>query len=389
MIARFFLGLGLFALMLVSSVTTYMYLGGRQSKVAITSQKPTVGSPRPSAFSLPGTLYLSQSGALYSYSIGRFHQLTPEEGWTQPYWNADGQNLLAVRRNPFYSDVFILGRFGQVGPQLTSNGPPRGSNDTVFMHWSFYPRLGPDTNTFWMSYDEPKVGYDVPMSIWAVPVGAPMSRGKLWTNAIDYTGGDIQPIPLRSGGLLYTKYSRDPNGNLVGQLWIATRPSRPANGETLTTDGAEGQPLTSTDEDCAQPSISPDGSQIAMICTYQKQLSYLVLAPWSGSTMGPRRAVITDQLVAQPTWAPDGSGIAYLAPSATNDQFQLWFLPKNAYAPPPPSPTPIPSATPGGPYTGPLPSPTPVPPTPAPVIKPIQLTTNSGFDATSPIAWAG
>jgi hypothetical protein len=29
-----------------------------------------------------------------------------------------------------------------------------------------------------------------------------------------------------------------------------------------------------------------------------------------------------------------------------------------------------------------------VPPAPAPVIKPIQITTNNGFDATSPIAWA-
>ena len=104
--------------------------------------------------------------------------------------------------------------------------------------------------------------------------------------------------------------------------------------------------------------------------------------------MGARRLVITDQLVAQPTWAPDGSGIAYLAPGANDSPFQLWFLPKNAYAPPVPTPTPTPSPTPGGPYSGTLASPTPVPPAPAPVIKPIQLTANNGFDATSPIAWA-
>jgi hypothetical protein len=240
-----------------------------------------------------------------------------------------------------------------------------------------------------MSYDEPKIGYDVPLSIWAVPPGNSIRQGKLWTNSIDYTGGDVEPIPLRTGGIMYTKYSRDDNANLTGQLWLAMRPARAAAGLTLTTDGAEGQPLTTTDEDCAQPSISPDGGQVAMICTYQKQVSYLVLASWDGSSLGPRRAVITDQLVAQPTWAPDGSGIAYLAPGAGASNFQLWFLPKARYNPPLPSPIPVPTPTPGGPYHGPAPRPTPAPPVAVPVVNPIQLTMNAGFDATSPMAWAG
>ena len=91
-----------------------------------------------------------------------------------------------------------------------------------------------------------------------------------------------------------------------------------------------------------------------------------------------------DQLVAQPVWAPDGSGIAYFAPGVAAGPFQLWFLPKAAYVAPPPAPPPTP--TPGGPHNGPLPSPSP---TPAPLpVKPIQVTTNDGFDATSPMAWA-
>jgi hypothetical protein len=121
-----------------------------------------------------------------------------------------------------------------------------------------------------------------------------------------------------------------------------------------------------------------------MICTYEKQVSYLTIANWSGATLSPLKSVITNQLVAQPTWAPDGSGIAYYAPGAPDGPFQLWWLPKAAYEPPPPSPPPSP--TPGGPHNGPLP--TPSPPPPAPVVKPIQVTTNNGFDATSPMAWA-
>ncbi|TMF44013.1 MAG: hypothetical protein E6I23_08555 [Chloroflexi bacterium] len=329
MIARFFLGLGLCVLMLVSSFGTYMYLGGRQSKSALPAEKPTVAAPRPTAFRLPGTLYLAQSGAIYSLSIGRFHQLTPEGGWTQPSLYPDGSQLLAVRRLDFYSDVFVLGRFGQVLRQITNNAAPGRSNDTTAMHWSFYPRLSPDGGTLWMSYDEPKFGYDVPFSIWAMPIGGTIRQGRLWTNSHDYTGGDMQPIPLPSGGIMYTKYNSDPNDNLTGQLWLTTR---------ATPGGNEGRPLTPQSDDCSEPSLS---------------------------------------------------GIAYLAPTAATGPFQLWFLPKNAYNPPPPSPTPVPTPTPGGPYKGTLPSPTPAPPVTPPVIKPIQITMNAGFDATSPLAWAG
>ena len=380
MIARFLLAVGLSVLMLVTSVGTYMYLGGRQSKVAVPAQKPTAASPRTHAYSLSGTLYLSQAGAIYSLSTGRFHQLTPEDGWTQPSLYPDNSSLLAVRRQPFYSDVYVLGRYGQVVRQVTSNNAPARSRDTTHdSHWSFYPRLSPDGGTLWMSYDSPKFGYDVPFSIWAMPIGGTIRQGKLWTNAIDYTGGDMQPIPLRGGGIMYTKFSYGPDENLVGQLWRTIRP---------TPYGVEGKALTPPGDDCIEPSMSPDGTQVAMICTYEKQMTRLEIASWNGTSLGPRRPVIVDQLVAQPTWAPDGSGIAYLSPAVGSAPFQLWFLPKDAYNPPVPSPTPIPTPIPGGPYNGTLPSPTAAPVVAAPVIKPIQITTNDGFDATSPMAWA-
>jgi hypothetical protein len=365
--------------MVVSTFGTYMYVGGRHSKTAAVAERPTAGSPRPTAFTLPGTLYLAQSGAIYSLSVGRFHQLTGDDGWMQPSLFADGNHLLVVRRTAFYSDVFVLGRFGQVVRQVTNNAaPPRNSLDTTAMHWSFYPRLSSDQRTLFMSYDEPKFGYDTQFSIWAMPSdGSNLSGAKLWTNSNDYTGGDIAPIPLLAGGIMYTKFSYGPDGNRVGQLWHTTRP---------TPYGTEGQPLTTTFDDCMEPSLSPDGTQVAMICTYEKQGANLVVASWNGSSLGSLKTTLINQLIAQPTWAPDGSGIAYLAPAEAGGPFQLWFLPKEAYNPPP-SPSPVP--TPGGPYNGTLPSATPGAPVTAPVIKPIQITTSAGFDATSPLAWAG
>ena len=117
-----------------------------------------------------------------------------------------------------------------------------------------------------------------------------------------------------------------------------------------------------------------------MICTHQTQVSYLVLASFNGSSLGARRNLITNQLVAQPTWAPDSTGIAYLAPAQLGQGFQLWFLPKAAYAPASPSPVPSASPTPSAPAASPSPT-TPV------VVRPIKITSNLGFDATSPIVW--
>lgn len=365
----------LVVLMVVTGTATYVSLGSRQSRVALKAQKPTEPTPKPKAFVLPGTIYLSQAGAIYSLRAGRFIQLTPEGGWTQPALYPDGSNLLVVKNNGWWSDVYVMNRFGTMVRQVTDNSGPLRNNDPGLKHWSFYPRLSSDQGTLWMAYDEPKGGYDTGFSIWAMPFNASMRQARLWSLSGYYTGGDVQPVPL-AGGVMYTRYIYS-GDKLTGQLWFINR------AQTF------GRALTTEDEDCRNPSISPDGSQLAMICTYKKQVSYLTIASLSGSSLGPRKNVITDQMVAQPTWAPDGSGIAYLAPdlSSPAGDFQLWFLPRDAYNPPPPSPVPAPTPIPGGPHNGPLPTPVPTPvPTPAPV-KPIQLTTTQAFDATSPLAW--
>jgi hypothetical protein len=377
MISRFLLAVGLIVLMLVGGVSSYIVLEGKQSKVAVAPAKPTTAKPRAQALVLPGTLYLVQSGALYSLSAGRFHQLTPEAGWSQPAATPDGNSLLAVKNGGYYSDVFQLNRFGTPTRQLTSNAGRFGMRDPSSNHWSFYPRLSPDGGTLWMTYDGDKCTgcLLITFDIWAMPVNGTIRQARAWTNTGLVPGGDVQPIPVPGGGIIYTAYNYDDQGRPTGQLWYTNRPN------------SAGRALTDPSEDCRNPSLSSDGREVAMICTYVKQVSYLTIASWDGSNLGPRKNVVTDQLVAQPVWAPDGSGIAYLAPAASDGPFQLWWLPRDAYAPPPPSPVPTPTPTPGGPHNSPLPTPSPIVAPPPPVIKPIEVTTNNGFDATSPLAW--
>ncbi len=380
MISRVVLGVVLALVIVVVGPSTYMYLDRHQSKVAAPAQKPTAATPRPSALVLPGTLYIAQAGAIYSLSAGRFHQLTPEAGWSQPSLAPDGNSLVAVKTGAYWSDVYQLNRYGSPMRQLTTNQSRYGMSDPSLDHWSFYPRLSADGSTLWMTYDGLKCDgcYDVSPAIYAMPFGGTIRQARAWTDGGYYTGGDQQPVPV-PGGVIYTKYDYADNYDIhqptkiVGMLWFTNRA------------GAAGRLLTGPGEDCNSPSLSPAGDQIAMVCTYQKQAAYLTIASWNGSSMGPRRNIVTDMLVAQPTWAPDGSGIAFLAPGAGAGPFQLWWLPKEAYTPPAASPPPTP--TPGGPHNGPLPSPT-APPA-APPVKPVAVTTNNGFDATSPMAWLG
>jgi hypothetical protein len=373
MIQRAVLASFLTVVMLFCGVSTYLYLGTRQSKIAAPPQKPTVSTPRPQAFVLPGTLYLAQSGAIYSLSAGRFHQITAEAGWSQPAVFPVGPYLLAVKNGGYWSDVYALNFFGTIVNQFTFNQSRTGMVDPSLNHWSFYPRLSYDQSTLWMTYDGLKCDgcYDVQPAVWSMPYSGGIRQARAWTDGGYYTGGDAQPIPVPQGGIIYTKYSYGPDEKLIGQLWFTYR------------EGSYGRALTDPGEDCRTPSLAPSGTELVMICTYEKQISYMTIASWDGSTLGPRKNILTSQMVAQPTWAPDGSGIAYLAPGSPNGPFQLWWLPKAAYEPPPPSP--MPSPTPGGPHNGPLPSPSPPPP--APVVRPIQVTTNDGFDATSPMSW--
>jgi WD40 repeat protein len=369
-ISRFLLAAFLAVIVLVCGTTTFLYLGSKASKVAAAPIKPTSATPRAQALQLPGTLYLAQSGALYSLNAGRFHQLTAEGGWAMPSLSPDNNTIIAVKQTAMYSDVYVLNRFGSVIRRVTNNAAPPRSFLTN-NHWAFYPRLSADGKTLWMAYDQPKFGYNVVLSIWAMPLAGSIKQGKLWTNAADYTGGDVQPVPVK-GGMIYTKYdfaSRHDNqldSRLTGMLWYTNRAY------------SAGRELTAPAEDCRTPALSPDGRQIAMVCTYLKQVSYLVIASWNGTTLGPRKAIITNQMVAQPTWAPDGSGIAYLAPGEAAGPFQLWWLPRAAYAPAAPSPSPSADASPASPAAS---------PTAAAPVKPIQVTTNNGFEATSPMAW--
>jgi len=286
-------------------------------------QKPTSTYAK----AIPGKMFVAQGGAIYRFQNGTFTQITGDAGWTQPSSSPDGTQLVAVQRHQNYSDVYVLTESGRIVRQLTQ----LQSASVEANHWAFLPRFSSDGSRVFFAYDDKAPGtYDVDLTILSVPAGEP-GRDVVWTAPNQYTGGDTDPVPLRDGGLVYTKYSIDNHDAVHSQVWLTTRP------------GAAGTPLTKPEDDCAQPALSPDEKSIAMVCRHgELQSTDLVVAGFDAlnGTLGPTRVLVQGQLSASPTFSPDGQTIAFLAPVQQGGAFQLWTVPA-AVSPSPSAARPI------------------------------------------------
>lgn len=276
---------------------------------------------RPSATSaavLPGTMYVAQDGAIYKLHGGTFTQITDDAGWTQPSASPDGGKLVAVQRHQNWSDVYLLDGNGRLLEQLThfQAGPVEAN------HWAFQPRFSADGSHVFFAYDA-KDGYNsykVDLAILAMPSDG-SGADAAWTAPNQYTGGDTDPVPMRTGGLVYTQYSINDNDEVHSQVWMVTRP------------GAPGRALTQPDEDCAQPALSSDETAIAMICRHgQLQSTQLVVASFDAAagTLGAESVLVDGKLSASPVFSPDDRTIAFLAPGLKGGPFQLWTVPATA-----------------------------------------------------------
>jgi len=307
--------------LLILAMVAFGFSVYRLTGVLKTDSGAAVRPTSTSAAALTGTMYVAQQGALYRFKGGAFTQITDEAGWTQPSVSPDGSQLVAVMRHQNYSDVYLLGSSGRIIRRLTHND----ARAIESKHWAFLPRFGADRATIFYSYDakDPFATYRVDLGIFALPddgSGAVVQ----WTVPNEYTGGDVDPLPLRDGALVYTRYSIDENSQVHSQVWFTSSP------------GQTGRALTPPEQNCAQPSVSPDQKTLAMICRHdQLQSTDLVVAQLDEAdvTIGPESVLVQAQLAAAPVFAPDGQTIAFLAPVRPGQVFQLWTVPAAASSP--------------------------------------------------------
>lgn len=276
-------------------------------------RKPTEITAQP----LPGTLYIVQQGAIYKFHHGDFTQITPEAGWSQPAANPSGNQLVAVQRHDNYSDLYLISTAGRASSQLTHNSSSTAIDSN---HWSFYPRFAPDGSALFYDFDpkDPYNSYRVDLAIYASPLNTSNGRAIEWTYPNYYTGGDVNPLPLRDGGLLYVKYSIDEQFQVHSQIWLQRRAA---------TDGIG---LTAANLDCGQAALSSNQKEVAMVCrkgsNTTAEIDLATFDPATG-TLGPLTALAGGSgLVSSPAFSPDGKTVVFLAPNRPGGQFQLWTV---------------------------------------------------------------
>jgi Tol biopolymer transport system component len=296
--------------MLVFGVGVYQAAGLLKAGHAHVQKPSQTSGP-----SLQGSIYVVQAGAIYRYQRGAFAQITSEAGWTEPAADPSGSQLVAVRRQANVSDLFLLERSGRVDAQLTHNR----SSAIELNHWTFYPRFSPDGSRLFYAYDpkDPYNTFRVDLAIFARPADPAATTSVRWTYPNEYTGGDVTPVPLRSGGLIYTKFSIDDQSKVHSQIWYQSRP------------GSPGVALTDPAAGCLQPALSADEHLLAMVCTNgQAQAPDLVTANFYPATfsLGSPSVLVKEQIVASPSFSPDGGTLAYLGPASVGGGFQLWAV---------------------------------------------------------------
>ncbi len=347
----------LLALMAGFGAGVNRFLASRDGSAFARAKDPTQVHVAPQ-LTLPGTIYFADGGGLFSLTGTRVTQLQPEgKGWTQPVLLPDGSTLLAVKVTPgYYSDLYELSLTGAVEQQLSSDSGKVTATSLGADDWLYYPAVGPG-NTLYFSYDYPKGNvddpsqccYQVDFSIWETALGTQINRSDVerkagvtqesWANY--YTGGDVSPVPLDGGGLLYVDYESaygDTDqlstplpgavpGTEVSQIRMDPKP-------LYNTEGSDGTALTQPGDDCAQPTLNPAQTEIAMICTPvvngapSSTESDLVVASFDAATgtLGPLDRLVVGTMAASPAWSPDGTDLVYSAPEAGNGYLELWYL---------------------------------------------------------------
>lgn len=272
---------------------------------------------------LPGTLYLAQNGSIYRLQGLHFSRLaTPKGDWVQVA-PGPGGDLLAVAQGQGYSNLYLLNSSGQEVRQLLQES----SHQYFDNHFVFYPRVSANGKTLFYSWNwiDPYANYNVDYEVRSSPMADPGSSATDWSLPLYYQGGDVQPLPLSNGSLLYVKYFNSASGNGAEYSELAV----------VSSPGATPTYLTTPAQNCSEPALNPQGTEMAMICTNnQLQTSTLEVASWNGHSLGPLTELSPGPMAAAPTWSPDGKSLVFMDVPQRALPFQLYWIPKAASAKP-------------------------------------------------------
>jgi Tol biopolymer transport system component len=312
----------LIAMMLASGLVANRTLAVLQTHTTAAS---LVNTTRPQV-RLPGTIYVSQQGSIYAILGSKVRRLTLPSGgdWTQPRVLPDG-TLLVIRRDDEYSDLYHVSASGHVLSQMTSDDQATGNPTLQLDHWILWPAISPDGTDVYFATDAPKPApnqsYEVDFSLWSAPLSAAFTIGDSgvsgatrWSVPDVYTGGDIQPVPLPDGSVLYSSYANTGKGTVVTVLGLQTNPTSPMRS------------MTTPQQDCGAPAVAADGVTVAMVCTNSGQTADLEVATLEGNVLSPLRVLAANCLCNSPSWSSTGDNLLYMNAADPDGNFGLWYI---------------------------------------------------------------
>ncbi len=312
----------LIAMMVLCGFATNRSLGALQTHAGAGSPVDTT-SPQ---VRLPGTIFVSQNGAIYAIAGSRVARLAlpPGGAWIQPRGLPDG-TLLVGRRFDQYSDLYHVTASGQVLGRLTAGDQATANATLQLDHWVLWPAVSPDGRSVYFATNSPKPApgqsYEVDFSLWSAPLNgtiaigdAGITGGTQWSIPDMYTGGDIEPVPLPDGNLLYSSYANTGKGTVVSVLGLQTSPT----GRMVS--------LTTPAQDCGAPAVAADGVTVAMVCTNTGQSADLEVATLTATTLTGAHVVVANCLCNAPSWSSSGDNLLYMNASDPDGNFGLWYI---------------------------------------------------------------
>jgi TolB protein len=290
-------------LILVLGLGAIVALSYMQHADSGAAQVSSLGSAGPD---VGGKIAFAHAGSIWMYEAGKPVQLTrgPEDRNdkrdAQPSFSPDGEQIVYVRFDEGFSDLYKLFVSDPTDPQALTNNRPQAETGSEGYNlealWTMQPAWSPNGRRIAYTSD---VRTEYP-GLFSMDTEGDNTR------KLDYLDHSIQAVERPSwspdGSKIAVANYLTRNGK--GQIWV------------LDTETGEWTELTDVKDGAYDPAWSPDGEWIAFTMREGTAHDVYVVptdaTKWTADHPTPIR-LTSDGASRSPAWSPDGSRIAYLA----------------------------------------------------------------------------